>query len=65
MMENMRRQVTHSQTKYYLPKIISWIDKKNWRLYATSEFLRKETLILQFIIQTLQPILNSLKSIAT
>lgn len=55
--ENMRWQVTHSQWKLYLPEIISWIDKENRCLYATCKFLRKETLILQFIIQNSQPML--------
>lgn len=31
----------------YLPKIISWVDKENRRLYVFNKFLRKETLELQ------------------
>lgn len=33
----------------YLPKVISWIDKKNRSLYVFYNLLREETLPLQFV----------------
>lgn len=43
----MKNGTGHPEKRGYLPKIISWVDKENRRLYVSDKFLREETLELQ------------------